>query len=61
MTSALVWFRRDLRTFDHAALFHALKAHGQVYCVFVFDSTILDQLPRSDHRIAFILCAVEEV
>ena len=61
MTSALVWFRRDLRTFDHAALFHALKAHDQVYCAFVFDSTILDQLPRADRRIAFILCAVEEV
>ncbi|MDO9272366.1 MAG: deoxyribodipyrimidine photo-lyase [Rugosibacter sp.] len=61
MSSALVWFRRDLRTFDHAALFHALKAHDQVYCAFVFDSTILDSLPRSDRRIAFILCAVEEV
>lgn len=61
MTSALVWFRRDLRTFDHAALFHALKAHDAVYCVFVFDSTILDQLPRSDRRVAFILRAVEEV
>jgi deoxyribodipyrimidine photolyase len=22
---ALVWFRRDLRNFDHAALYHALK------------------------------------
>jgi deoxyribodipyrimidine photo-lyase len=61
MTSALVWFRRDLRTFDHAALFHALKAHDEVYCVFVFDSTILDPLPRSDRRVAFILRAVEEV
>lgn len=61
MTSALVWFRRDLRTFDHAALFHALKAHDEVYCVFVFDSTILDRLPRSDRRVAFILRAVEEV
>lgn len=61
MTSALVWFRRDLRTYDHAALFHALKAHDQVYCVFVFDSTILASLPRSDRRVEFILRAVEEV
>jgi deoxyribodipyrimidine photo-lyase len=28
MTSALVWFRRDLRDFDHAALYHALKQHS---------------------------------
>jgi len=61
MPSALVWFRRDLRTHDHAALFHALKAHDQVYCVFVFDSTILASLPRSDRRVEFILRAVEEV
>ena len=25
MPSALVWFRRDLRNFDHAALHHALR------------------------------------
>ncbi|AJP49131.1 deoxyribodipyrimidine photolyase [Rugosibacter aromaticivorans] len=61
MTSALVWFRRDLRTYDHAALFHALKAHDQVYCVFVFDSTMLAKLPRSDRRVEFILRAVVEV
>ena len=52
MSSALVWFRRDLRTHDHAALFHALKQHGRVYCVFVFDATILDKLPRTDRRVA---------
>ncbi|MFZ2628176.1 MAG: deoxyribodipyrimidine photo-lyase [Rugosibacter sp.] len=61
MSSALVWFRRDLRTHDHAALFHALKQHGRVYCVFVFDVTILDKLPRTDRRVAFILRAVEEL
>ena len=27
MSCALVWFRRDLRNFDHAALHAALKAH----------------------------------
>jgi len=61
MSSALVWFRRDLRTHDHATLFHALKQHGRVYCVFVFDVTILDKLPRTDRRVAFILRAVEEL
>jgi len=61
MTTALVWFRRDLRTFDHAALSHALRSHDRVFCAFIFDTTILDPLPRSDRRVEFILRAVEEV
>ena len=44
MSSALVWFRRDLRDFDHAALYHALKQHSAVFCAFVFDTEILDKL-----------------
>lgn len=53
--SALVWFRRDLRDNDSAALFHALKAHTQVYCAFVFDTTLLTQLScRNDLRLVFI-------
>jgi deoxyribodipyrimidine photo-lyase len=54
-SSALVWFRRDLRDFDHAALYHALKSAPRVYCLFVFDSTILDQLQdKADRRVEFI-------
>ena len=45
---ALVWFRRDLRDFDHAALYAALKHSRAVYCAFVFDREILDALPRGD-------------
>jgi deoxyribodipyrimidine photo-lyase len=51
---ALVWLRRDLRTRDHAALYHALRAARQVWCAFVFDSEILDPLPRGDRRVEFI-------
>ena len=51
---ALVWLRRDLRTDDHAALHHALRAARQVWCCFVFDRDILDPLPRSDRRVEFI-------
>ncbi len=52
---ALVWFRRDLRDQDHAALSAALAAAEQVYCVFVFDTDILDALPsRHDRRVHFI-------
>ena len=51
---ALVWFRRDLRADDHAALYHALRAARQVWCVFAFDTTILAPLPRQDRRVEFI-------
>jgi deoxyribodipyrimidine photo-lyase len=52
--TGLMWFRRDLRVQDNAALYHALKACKQVYCAFVFDRGILDDLPRVDRRVEFI-------
>lgn len=52
--AGLMWFRRDLRAHDNAALFHALKACRQVHCVFVFDRAILEPLPRRDRRVEFI-------
>ncbi len=59
---ALVWFRRDLRDFDHAALYYALKRSRQVTCVFVFDREILDALPDpADRRVEFIHASVTEL
>lgn len=52
--SGLMWFRRDLRTDDNAALYQALKRCKKVHCVFIFDSEILDRLPKSDRRVEFI-------
>ncbi|NBW68523.1 MAG: deoxyribodipyrimidine photo-lyase [Betaproteobacteria bacterium] len=52
--AGLMWFRRDLRAFDNAALHHALTQCKQVHCVFVFDSDILDALPKADRRVEFI-------
>jgi len=61
-SSALVWFRRDLRAHDHAALHSALAVHGAVHCVFVFDRDILDLLPsRADRRVEFIWESVREL
>lgn len=60
-SSGLVWFRRDLRAHDHAALHEALRACGRVHCVFVFDRAILDALPRSDRRVEFIRESVAEL
>jgi deoxyribodipyrimidine photo-lyase len=60
--AALVWFRRDLRDYDHAALYHALKAHPRVFCAFCFDTEILDPLPsRADRRVEFIFRSVAEL
>jgi len=62
LPSALVWFRRDLRDFDHAALYHALKDAQFVHCVFIFDREILDALPRrEDRRVEFIHDSVVEL
>ena len=52
--TGLMWFRRDLRAEDNAALYHALKSCRQVFCLFVFDRDILDGLPRADRRVEFI-------
>jgi deoxyribodipyrimidine photo-lyase len=62
MASALVWFRRDLRDFDHAALYHALKSAQTVHCAFIFDREILDALPSpEDRRVEFIWESVVEL
>ncbi len=59
---ALVWFRRDLRNHDHAALSAALGSSRQVYCAFIFDSEILDALPsRTDRRVHFIRDSLVEL
>ena len=61
-SSALCWFRRDLRIDDHAALHRALKAHQKVYCVFIFDTEILDALhKKDDRRVEFIWHSVKEL
>lgn len=63
--TALVWFRRDLRDFDHAALYHALKQSQRVFCAFIFDKTILQPLLKSglkaDRRVEFIHASLIEL
>ncbi|RQP21558.1 cryptochrome/photolyase family protein [Piscinibacter terrae] len=65
LESALVWFRRDLRVQDHAALYHALKSARRVWCVFVLDRDILDPLLarglKADRRVEFILDSLREL
>ena len=60
--AALMWFRRDLRVADNAALYAALKAARRVFCVFVYDTGILDRLPsRADRRVEFIVESAAEL
>ncbi|MEP6261780.1 MAG: deoxyribodipyrimidine photo-lyase [Gillisia sp.] len=51
---AVFWFRRDLRLHDNAGLFHALKSGNPVLPVFIFDTLILENLPKDDARLNFI-------
>ena len=52
---SLLWLRRDLRLYDNAALYHALKGSNSVHCAFVFDLNILDALKsKTDQRVDFI-------
>ena len=61
LKKSLVWLRRDLRAFDHAALHHALTSSNMVYCAFVFDDAILAPLPREDRRVEFIHASLAEL
>lgn len=57
----LMWFRRDLRLEDNATLRQALQECRILFCVFVFDSDILDPLPSDDRRVAFIHDCIAEL
>ncbi|HYF59574.1 MAG TPA: deoxyribodipyrimidine photo-lyase [Burkholderiaceae bacterium] len=58
----LVWFRRDLRLDDNAALSEALSSCDRVWCAFAFDRDILDALPsRADRRVEFIRASLVEL
>ncbi|MDR6446875.1 deoxyribodipyrimidine photo-lyase [Paraburkholderia terricola] len=70
--TGLVWIRRDLRSTDNDALYQALKHCERVWCVFMFDTAILQPLidtwqarhadtQPQDRRIEFILAALDEL
>lgn len=57
----IFWFRRDLRLDDNVGFFHALNSGGEVLPIFIFDETILSQLPEDDARVAFIHQQLEKM
>ena len=50
----IFWFRRDLRLEDNTALYFALQENKSVIPIFIFDTTILNQLEKDDARVTFI-------
>ena len=50
----IFWFRRDLRVDDNAGFAAALNAGIPVLPIFIFDKSILDELPPNDARVSFI-------
>ena len=70
MKKALVWLRRDLRLYDNAALHEAIEQSGQIWLVFVFDTTILKPLLngeldkdglKHDRRVDFIWQGLKDI
>ena len=45
MRPIIVWFRRDLRTDDHAALYHASRERAPIIPLFTFDMDLIRVLP----------------
>ena len=59
---SVMWFRRDLRLDDNAALYYALKSSKNVVPVFIFDKNILDDIEdKKDRRVQFIYNALQEM
>ncbi|WPR71055.1 deoxyribodipyrimidine photo-lyase [Flavobacterium sp. NG2] len=50
----IFWFRRDLRLDDNLGLYQALQSDFPVIPIFIFDDSILENLPRNDARVGFI-------
>lgn len=55
------WFRRDLRLEDNVALNKALLSGNKVLPIFIFDTNIIDSLPKNDARITFIYQTLKNI
>jgi deoxyribodipyrimidine photo-lyase len=57
----IFWFRRDLRLEDNHGFFEALSNSESVLPIFIFDKSILDELPKDDARVTFIHESLSEI
>ncbi|SFZ91361.1 deoxyribodipyrimidine photo-lyase [Flaviramulus basaltis] len=60
-TINIFWFRRDLRLDDNIALYQALNSEFPVLPIFIFDSEILENLPKDDARVTFIFNTLQKM
>src|SRR5688572_4755675 len=60
-STALVWFRRDLRVHDHPPLRAALDPFERVIPVFVLDQRLLDGRFESENRATFLFDCLEDL
>ncbi|WP_271766935.1 cryptochrome/photolyase family protein [Aquimarina algiphila] len=58
---AVFWFRRDLRLDDNIGLLKALKSDYPVLPIFIFDTHILERLPKNDARVTFIFETLQKI
>ena len=54
MNINIFWFRRDLRLYDNSGLSAATSDKLKVLPIFIFDTSITNELPENDRRINFI-------
>ena len=60
MSTTVVWFKRDLRLHDHAALSHA-AAQGPVLCLYVIEPSLWAQPDAAAQHYHFILESLAEL
>ncbi len=61
MKISIFWYRRDLRLEDNTGLFEALNENKNVLPIFIFDDSILDELPEDDARVNFIYESLSKI
>ena len=61
MKISIFWYRRDLRLEDNTGLFEALNENENILPIFIFDDSILDELPEDDARVNFIYESLSKI
>ena len=67
MSTAVYWFRNDLRLHDNEGLVRAVECHDEVLCGYVIDRALFRELPgpgirkTGPHRAAFLLASLADL
>jgi len=57
----IFWFRRDFRLDDNVGLYNALKSTNPVLPIFIYDTDIIEKLPKDDARLTFIYESLQKL